>query len=164
LMPLDGVLNKDVGDAVKRHVNFTKHLPGGKAYDSGPLGADGRPVKFDRSTPKRQTHAYLRLLDPANPEDGGALTSVRIIQDVDRCIGHLLPILGAGGAIVPGLGSRNGHRKITAVASLAASENNGHGGHRVKGDKPTAGWILPEVRPHRDAFRQQSAAKAAKAT
>ena len=118
----------------------------------------------DRSTPKMRTHAYLRLLDPANPEDGSALTSARIIQGVDRCIGHLLPILGAGGTIVPGLGSRNGHRTITTVASLAARVGNGHGGHRVKGGEPTARWILLEVRPHRDAFRKQSATKATKAT
>jgi hypothetical protein len=53
--------------------------------------------------------------------------SKRIIQDVDRCAGeHLLRILAAGGAIVPGLGSRNGHRKVTALAVVGGT--GGHGG------------------------------------
>ena len=98
--------------------------------DDGPADPDtGLPLKFDRSTMKRQSHAYLRLCDPSHPPDGGALTSKRIIQDLDRCAGeHLLRILAAGGAIVPGLGSRNGHRKVTTLAVVGGT--GGHGGAR----------------------------------
>mmetsp|Transcript_5262 Transcript_5262/g.12644 ORF Transcript_5262/g.12644 Transcript_5262/m.12644 type:complete len:259 (+) Transcript_5262:592-1368(+) len=69
MMPLDCSLNKDADDKVKDHINHTKDLD----------LEDER--KFDRSTPNRQTSAYLRLLDPIYPPEGGALTSARIIQD-----------------------------------------------------------------------------------
>ena len=56
MMPLDCSLNKDVDDAVKRHVWWTKTI------------ADpDHPVKFDRSSLKKHTAAYLRLLDPSQP-------------------------------------------------------------------------------------------------
>jgi hypothetical protein len=128
MMPLDCCLNKDVDDCVKWHVLWTNKL----SNDDGPVDPDtGLPLKFDRSTTKRQSHAYLRLCNPLNPPDGGALSSKRIIQDVDRCAGeHLLRILAASGAIVPGLGSHNGHRKVTALA--AGGSAGGHGGERVQ--------------------------------
>ena len=127
MMLLDCSLNKDVDDAVKRHVCWTKTI------------ADpDHPAKFDRSSPKKQTAAYLRLLDPSHPPEGGALTSVRIMQDVRRCMGeHLLKISEAHGAVVPKLGSRNGWRAEAARASVGLSAN--WGGAREKGAAPEDG-------------------------
>ena len=44
--------------------------------------------------------------------EAGSPSSTRIVQDVTRCFGkHLTAILMANGTVVPGLGSRKGHRK-----------------------------------------------------
>ena len=132
--------NKDVDDAVKRHINWTKTLP------------TGDPLKFDRSTPKRQTASYLRLFPGFVQPDGtilelgpeeGALSSVRLIP-LDRCMGkHLWGICDAGGAVVLGLGSRNGWRAERAREAVGLSKN--WGGHREKGDAPDECWCHPDA-------------------
>ena len=138
MMPLDCSLNKDVDDCVKRHVCWTKTL------------AAGHPDRFDRSTPKLQTEAYLALLAPTNPPEGGALTSARILQDCTKCMGeHLRRIAEHHGACVPGLGSRNGRRAEAARENVGLSEN--WGGSREKGEAPVVGWVHPRARAARKA-------------
>ncbi|PVU95563.1 hypothetical protein BB559_002690 [Furculomyces boomerangus] len=57
-----------------------------------------------------QDNGYLRIIDPIHGPPGGAPTSKRIIENINKCIGkHLLDIIAAQGAIVPGLGSHHGH-------------------------------------------------------
>ena len=110
MMCLDCSLFKDVADAVNRHVSITSKL------------ADDDPRKFMKNTPQRLLHAYLRIVDPVS---GVSPTSERIIQDVERCWdNHLWAIFEARGTVVPGLGSRNGHRRAAPGP---------RGGTRVKG-------------------------------
>ena len=107
------------------------------------LDADGKkqmnPKKFDRSTPKRQTYAYLRLYDPAHGPNAGSPLGCRIVQDMERCFGvHMLQIRGAPhfGSVVHGIGSRNGHRRVGGA---------GRGGKRQK-KAASAKWWHPDAR------------------
>ena len=98
-MPLDCSIFKDLDDVVNRHIALTSLLK---------KGADGYELRFSRRDLKAIVFAYERMWT-ANP------LGKRICQDVNRCFGkHLLAIRAAGGHCVQGLGSRNGHRRITA--------------------------------------------------
>ncbi|PWA02864.1 hypothetical protein BB558_000978 [Smittium angustum] len=72
--------------------------------------------KISKSTSGRQDNGYLRIIDPIHGPPGGAPTSKRIIENINKCIGkHLLDIIAAQGAIVPGLGSHHDHRRIPGI-------------------------------------------------
>lgn len=127
MMPWDCSLNKDVDDVFLQHVAWTSNL------------SETDPKKFSKSTPGRQDHGYLRLLDPIHGPTGGVPTSKRIIQDVEKCMGsHLLEIITAKGAIVPGLGSRNGLRCVNGI--------NQRGGERSKASYRPVSWIHLDAR------------------
>jgi hypothetical protein len=83
LMCWDASLNKDVDDAVARHVAATSHL------------AVGDDLRFSRATPVVQTKAFLRVL-------AGSPTSERIVQDVKRVLPSLLTIQLKRGSGVQG--------------------------------------------------------------
>ena len=82
----------------------------------------------------------------------------RIVQDVVRCLGgkHLRAIYEANGCCVPGLGSRNGHRR-------SAEGGGGRGGLRVKNVEVKDPWVHPDARDARDAFIAQATAQVAAA-
>ena len=108
-MPLDTSLNKDARDCVEFHSAVTESL----------ATIDAR--KFDQTTVTKLRHSYLRLLNPGNvcrcsrPTcECGALPPRRIQQDVLRVIASLRAIAGARGAVVQGLGNRNGDRRVHA--------------------------------------------------
>ena len=85
------------------------------------------PRKFSRSTPKRQTEGYLKLLPP---DTGVAPTVERLVEDFGKCFGdNLQRIYAAKGIIVPGLGNRHGDRAHAAVDHAVERR----GGHRPKG-------------------------------
>mmetsp|Transcript_28139 Transcript_28139/g.41539 ORF Transcript_28139/g.41539 Transcript_28139/m.41539 type:complete len:152 (-) Transcript_28139:13-468(-) len=72
---LDANLNKDIHDAVCRHVSMTRRL------------LDNDPRKFSMMTQKKGAHAYLRLWDPALQDtnvEHGVPSSTHIIEDVVR--------------------------------------------------------------------------------
>eukprot|EP00957_Ditylum_brightwellii_P012898 974679-Ditylum_brightwellii.AAC.1 len=72
---LDDNLNKDIHDAVRRHVNMTHRLP------------DNDPRKFSMMTQKKGAHAYLRLWDPALQDtnvEHGVPSLTHIIKGVMR--------------------------------------------------------------------------------
>lgn len=71
LMPLDSSLNKDHDDCVIRHVAVTSHL------------SEDDPRKFSMTTPNRVAHAYKRVWDHPNVNEGSP-TSERIVQDIKR--------------------------------------------------------------------------------
>jgi len=130
LMPLDASLNNDIHQAVDLHVAFTRHLrPGDPGYEE----------RFSRSTPALQSSAYLRLHDPdLGPEAGTPLGS-RICQDIGKFIPALEAIRDARGIIIPGLGTRNGHR---AAASNGKAQR---GGKREKGASKGDIWVHPDA-------------------
>jgi hypothetical protein len=97
LMPHDSSLNWDVDVSNRMHVLFTKHLP----------NSDERKIRLD--TPKEITKAILKLYDPVT---GVVLKPHRIVQDILRVLYCLEEIVKAGGAVVPGLANRNGHRAL----------------------------------------------------
>lgn len=130
LMPWDTSLNKDVDDEVGRHVGICAHLR---------EGDPGYEIRFSRHTPKHQTSAYLRLLDPALGPHEGSPKSVRICQDEHKFIPALVAIRDVGGICVQGLGNRNGHRKA-AQAGVAQ-----HGGKRVKNPQEEDQWVHPDA-------------------
>lgn len=126
MMPWDCSLNKDVDDLFIQHKAWTNSLP------------ESNPKRFSKSTPARQDHGYLRLLDPIHGPLGGTPTSKRIIQDVEKCMGnHLLKIIAAKGAIVPGLGNRNGRRRVDGIVK--------RGGKRSKGAYRPVSWVHPDA-------------------
>ena len=130
-MPWDASLNKDVDDSFQFHVALTKNL----------LPTD--PLKFSASTTQRLDHGYLRLLGPENGPAGGSPTSTRIIQDITKCMGaHLLEIIKARGAIVPGLVSRSGHRSVPCVER--------RGGTRVKNELKASAWVHDDAKAARE--------------
>ena len=107
-MPLDASLNKDIDDAVARHVAFCSlMLPSDDDYDK----------RFSRLTPKLQGSAYLRIYDPAHGPHGGAPVSIRICQDVEKFVVALKAISTARGIAIPDLGTRNGHRATAGAGS-----------------------------------------------
>lgn len=95
LMPHDASLNWDVDCSNNMHVLLTSHLP----------RDDCR--KFSKATPKEITRAISRL---CHPTTGVVPKSHRIIEDTNRVLYCLGKIVEAGGAVVPGLVNRNGHR------------------------------------------------------
>lgn len=130
LMPWDTSLNKDVDDDVGRHVAYCTHLR---------EGDPGYETRFSRHTPKHQTSAYLRMLDPALGPHQGSPTSVRICQDEHKFIPALEAIRDVAGICVQGLGSRNGHR-VAAQAGVAQ-----RGGKRVKNPQQEDVWVHPDA-------------------
>ncbi|ETV65465.1 hypothetical protein H257_17802 [Aphanomyces astaci] len=126
LMCWDCSLIKDVDNAFIRHKAWTMHLP------------RGSPTKFCSSTPKRLEESYLRLMDPCHGHDAGVPTSDRIIHDAEKCFGdHLMAVINAQGAVVHGLGNRNGKRR--------ESGNGGHGGKREKASDVVGHWLHPDA-------------------
>ena len=124
-MAWDCSLNKDVDDAFFRHRQMTSNFD------------DDDPRKFCASTPNRLDSAYMRLVDPANGTEYGSPTSGRIIQDITRCLTkHLLAVIDAKGAVVPGLGSRTGHRYVPGVEKW--------GGRREKSLQTRDYWYHPD--------------------
>ena len=96
-MPLDCSLFSDLVRSLQVHTRLTASL----------AVTDDR--KFSMATPKTVSKAIRRLWDPIN---GGVPSSERIMQDIRRCSqDHVKAVIEAEGAIVHGIGSRNGHRK-----------------------------------------------------
>ncbi|KAF0705722.1 hypothetical protein AaE_014393 [Aphanomyces astaci] len=126
LMCWDCSLIKDVDNSFQRHKAWTVHLP------------RGSPAKFCSSTPQRLEQSYLRLLDPSLGLHAGVPTSSRIIQDVNKCFGsHLLAVIAAYGAVVHGLGNRNGKRQEPGFGT--------RGGKRVKLFDVLGHWLHPDA-------------------
>jgi hypothetical protein len=126
MQPLDNNLNKDMHDGVQYHCAATAHLP----------DDDSDPRKFSLSTPQRGDHAYFRVLD-------GVPTSERIVQDCTRWEENLWAIFRAKGALVPGIGNREGRRRDQAPIK--------RGGRRVR--NPDDGWVQRWMHP--DALSAQ---------
>ena len=125
LMPWDASLNQDVDCSVARHVSACSLLqPTDPGYDK----------RFSRYTPKLQTSAYLRVLDPAHGPHGGSPSSSRICQDVSKFLVACCAIRDARGICVPGLGSRQGHR-------AAAAAPQPRGGKRTKNSPAEGEWL-----------------------
>jgi hypothetical protein len=139
LMPLDASLNKDVDDAAHRHIVFTHCLE------------DDNPQKFTMSTPHKGSRAYQRVWNsPAVPAfetgeivEGGAPSSTRIIQDIDKFLLSAHTIFRHKGIVVDGLGTRHGHRNEIGISQK-------RGGARKKGvDLPDDSFIHPDARSAR---------------
>ena len=153
MMPLDASLNKDVDDAVHSHIVF-KNV----------LDADD-PRKFSMSTPSRGSFAYRRVWNcPAIPgfdnsgvdnltvDNSGAPSSNRICQDIDKFTTSCRSIYENKGTVVPGLGTRNGHRNAT-VGRVTVQ----NGGARVKKiDEVSSRFIHPDARLSRQHLLQDS--------
>jgi hypothetical protein len=119
LMPLDNSLNRDVHCCVDRHICYSAHLP------------DDDARKFCSSTPPKLRSAYLRLWGPANGADGGAVSSKRIVQDVEKFLVALMEIYKEKGSVVVGCCERNGRRDEATRADNCLESRAG--GHRVEG-------------------------------
>ena len=100
IMPLDSSLNWDIESSNDIHCLLTDHLP------------RDDPRRFGKATPKEISKSIARLYDPVI---GVVPCSRRIVQDCTRVLHALKMIVGAGGAIVPGLANRNGHRKDVGI-------------------------------------------------
>lgn len=123
LMPLDCSLFSDLVRSLRLHTRLTSKLP--KEHEK----------KFSMATPKMVSRAVHRLWDPST---GGVPCSHRIIQDVERCFhNHVRQIIEAQGAMVAGIGSRNGHRKRRLGQ---------WGGNRTKGAAPKMPWVHTDAK------------------
>ena len=130
LMPLDASLNNDIHEAVDLHVSFTRHLK---------EGDPGYEKRFCRDTPVLQTWAYTRLLEPDLGPKAGAPLGSRICQDVGKFIPALEAIRDARGIVVPGLGTRNGHRTAASKGKVQ------RGGKREKRESIGGIWVHPDA-------------------
>eukprot|EP01047_Picozoa_sp_COSAG01_P097493 COSAG01_NODE_27815_length_676_cov_0.980936_1_plen_149_part_00 len=115
--------------------------------------------KFDQTTPTKLRDAYLRLLHLGNVCtctrehcECGALPPRHIQEDVLQVVPSLWKIAEARGAVVQGLGNRNGDRCVCAQWSLVEE--------RRGGKRPTRAERLEQIREaggpqslwiHRDA-------------
>ena len=80
---LDSSLNKDIHEAVNRHIQMTS------AFEKDD------PRRFRLDTPLNGAKAYLKILDPS--ENGVAPTSLRIIQDTEKVLIAIKKIIEADG-------------------------------------------------------------------
>ena len=139
LMPLDTHINETNHQSADTHVQLSHSLP------------DNDVRKFSARTPKQLASVYLRLWDQCHGIDGGAVTSERIKQDVDRVIDEtLLRIFYAHGCVVTtGSGRR---RNATGV---------GRGGARKKKefDANREEWIHPDVKFLKDEIIENAKKK-----
>jgi hypothetical protein len=119
---LDCSCNKTLHDEVKRHIAYTWNL------------AKDDPKKFSLATLKQGQSAYLRLFDP---ETGGAPSSERIVQDINKFIPNCEAIRANSGAIVYGLGNRYGVRYISGMKQ--------HGGKRTKKTEFKTHFVHPDA-------------------
>jgi predicted flap endonuclease-1-like 5' DNA nuclease len=127
MMPWDCSLNKDIKDAVMRHVCYTCHLP------------EDDVRKFSLSTPKRGSWAFRRILE----HEDGSPSSQRILQDIAKVFNSMEKIRQAKGALIAGIGDRKGRRALQQHASGI----NVRGGKRVREkEKDKVHWIHPDAR------------------
>lgn len=147
--PLDANLNKDVHDGVDRHVLHTSHLD------------EEDPCKFSMTTPLRGAHAYKRVLE-------GCPGSHRIVTDTHRVVESMVVIHKHKGAVVQGLGSRNGWRAKASYAALRANGNTSARGGTRKRDAQkqreylTGNWWHPDALAELDVKLELSMEKRTK--
>ena len=89
MMPLDNCLNKDLHEAVSRHILMSR-ASATKKDD---------PRMFSLKTPKQGASAYKRIWNPS--EGGVGPPSKRIIQDIKKVVLAMNQIHTAKGAFVP---------------------------------------------------------------
>jgi hypothetical protein len=139
LMPLDASLNKDVDDAVHRHIGWTNTL------------AEEHPEKFSMATPSKGSFAYRRVWNcPVVPGVAsgdvvldGAPGGARICQDIDKFLTSALAIFQHKGIVVDGLGTRHGHRNEVGISKV-------RGGARKKGiDEASTAFVHPDAKSGR---------------
>ena len=100
MMPLDNCLNKDLHEAVSRHILMSR---------ASAIKKDD-PRIFSLKTPKQGASSYTRIWNPTN--GGVAPPSNRIIQDIKKVVAAMKQIGAAKGAFVPNLAQRPGDRHI----------------------------------------------------
>ena len=105
LMPLDSSLFNDLIEAVHRAVCSTSH----RKMD----GSDG--FKFYFGTPAQ---AWGTMYKCWNHAGQGAVSSKRIMEDIDRVKHALITIIEHSGTVVPDLDNRKGHRKEASRLEL----------------------------------------------
>lgn len=142
MMPLDSSLNKDLDDCVALHVTYCNHM-----VSTDP----GFDTRFSRSTSTLQDSTYGRLYDPSHGPHAGGMVSSRIIQDILKVLPACAVIAKARGICCPGLGSRNGHRKVVGKAK--------RGGVRVRAPPKPAPWLHPDVLPVKAKMRELAIAR-----
>jgi predicted flap endonuclease-1-like 5' DNA nuclease len=126
MMPWDCSLNKDLKDAVMRHVCYTCHLP------------EDDERKFSLSTPKRGSYAFRRILE----HEDGEPSSKRILQDIAKVFQSMRRILEAKGTLITGIGDRRGRRAL----QQHSSKINSRGGARYRQpEKDKVKWIHPHA-------------------
>ena len=122
-MPLDNSLNNDIKSSHMNHCMVTGHLN------------DDDVNKFSMKTPRLIERGVCRIW---NHEDGPP-SSERIIHDINQTFDAFMEVFKAGGAIVPGLCDRNGHRYDTKGTTQ-------HGGKRTKAfDITDQMWLEPHA-------------------
>ena len=105
-MPWDTSLNRDLHCSVEKHVAYTSTL------------SKDDKEQFSMATPKRAAYAYIRCLQVCP-------RSKRIVQDTLKTLAAYQTVYDAKGAVVEGLGNREGHRK-------GLSQHDRRGGKRKK--------------------------------
>ena len=101
------------------------------------MGVEG----FSRATPKLLASVIKRLWWPEGVdggEGGGASSSARILQDLQKCTtDHVLQIIAHKGTMVDGIGNRSGKRKV--------SSGRNWGGPRKKTAAGPSPWVHPDA-------------------
>jgi len=133
VMPLDAHLNQDLHENVDRHVNLTSHLP------------DDHPNKFSKRTPKHLAYAYKRIWNPALGPHGGAPSSKRIREDIERVVNKTyLKIFERRGRVLD-TAAYTGRRAVEQQERFAEQ----WGGKRIKGEGPVRKyWVHPSVKQY----------------
>jgi len=129
MMPWDNSMNQDVHLSVVSHVTLTANQK------------EDTDAKFSLSTPARGSHAYKRIIHPTT---GNVPCGTRIVRDVAKVFESIVKIKAVKGAVVYGLGDRNGRGR---------QHNQGYkrGGHRPRKRgfreyRVEDRWIHPDAR------------------
>ena len=137
-MAWDCSLNKDVDDALRRHVVATAHLD---IKD---------PRKFSMRTPREIERAIFRLMDPAFSGEEGVPTASRIREDCMKVLESYKTVVEERGRLVEGLGNRTGRR-----AKRRKNETETRGGARTKNvdeTLTTTHWYHPDAVKAQEEF------------
>lgn len=96
LQSLDSNLNEDTHKSIDMHVRITEMLD-----------SDNKR-KFSIATPKRGTHAYLRIFHPVT---GVSLSSKRILEDNSNVLKAMKKIVEAKGTVIEDMNYCTGRRR-----------------------------------------------------
>jgi hypothetical protein len=147
-MPLDSYLNKDLKDAVNRHVAVTKKIP--------MVLVEGKNKKEPEDKRKFMKDTPVRLMDSFKRCWGVAPALKRIEQDIKGVIKAMFAVLENKGALtLDGRNKQNGHRRTNmGLWGGKRTKLEAAAGKKLKWHPDAAGFMKRERKRLNKSFNQ----------